>query len=192
MISIPETSFVTILWFVLALSYGIVTTFWLLTMQRALEAIPENPKFKPSYVWITFIPLFGLYWQFVVVKNVADGLSAEYIRRGIIPREGRPGYSVGFTANILLCCALIPSFGILIAIFSNISRIIHLFKIKNYTSELEEVIRVQMQYTQVPLPPIDFQQYTNPSMEEELMKNNPNRFMPPQTPEEIESRWKRK
>ena len=120
------------------------------------------------------------------------GLGGEYIRRGIIPREPRPGYNVGFTANVLFCCVVVPTFGILIAIISNFTRLIHLVKIKNFTTELEKIIQTQMQFSQTPEASKNWPAAENVVVEEELKKNNPNRFMPPQTAEEIERRWKKK
>ncbi len=190
MFSILDTSFLNLLWIILGIVWVIVNTFWLIQMQRALELVSSTSKMKPQNVWLAFIPLFGLYWQFMVVNAVADSFGAEYIRRGIIPREARPGYNTGLTANILFCCAAIPTFGILISLISNITRLIHLVKIKNYTSELGNIIQTQMQYAQQ--MPIYYPEEKNISFEETLQKNNPNRFMPPQTPEEIERRWKKK
>jgi hypothetical protein len=189
MFNIVQTNFITTLWLALLFTWLIVNTFWLLTMQRALELVFPNCKMKPANVWLTYIPAFGLYWQFAVVQAVADSLGQEYIRRGIIPKEGRPGLSVGYTANILLCCALLPTFGILVALVSNISRLMHLFRIKNYMKELEEIMQVQMQYAQMPQPVMNFQPEINPASEEELKNNNPERFMPPETPEEARKRW---
>ena len=114
MFSILDTSFLNLLWIILGIVWVIVNTFWLIQMQRALELVSSTSKMKPQNVWLAFIPLFGLYWQFMVVNAVADSFGAEYIRRGIIPREARPGYNTGLTANILFCCAAIPTFGILI------------------------------------------------------------------------------
>ncbi|HET6991264.1 MAG TPA: hypothetical protein VFJ43_08075 [Bacteroidia bacterium] len=193
MFSIVDTSIMTILWIILGVFWVFTTVFWALQMFRALELVSETAKMKPQNVWLTFIPLFGLYWQFAVVSAVADSLGQEYIRRGIIAREGRPGYNAGMTANILLCCAVIPTFGILVAIISNITRLIHLAKIKNYTAELGNIIQTQMQYAQqTPQIPFVYQSEINPTIEENLQKNNPNRFMPPITPEENEKRWRKK
>lgn len=192
MISFLLDGLVEWLWWILLVTWGIITAFWLQVMQRALEQVFPFNKMKPKNVWLTFIPFFGLYWQFAVVQSVADSLGKEYIRRGIIPREPRPGFGVGLTANILLCCALIPNFGILIALISNISRIIHLFKIKKYTAELAEIMRVQMEYPQpeqlrdFPPPQI------NSAFEEALKQNNPNRFLPPETEEEARKKWGRR
>jgi predicted RNA-binding protein with RPS1 domain len=183
----------TILWIILGVIWVFTTVFWTLQMFQALDLVSSTAKMKPQNVWFTFIPFFGLYWQFAVVIAVGDSLGEEYRRRGIIARESRPGYNVGMTANILLCCAVIPTFGILVAIISNITRLIHLAKIKNYTKELENIIQTQMQYA-IQTTPIAFtyQPEINPSIEENLQKNNPNRFMPPMTPEENEERWRKK
>lgn len=191
MFSLLDVDLVNVLWVVLIISWAVVNALWSLVMQRALELVNPLHDMKPSQVWFTFIPVFGLYWQFEVVQKVADSLGQEYIRRGIIAREPRPGFGVGLTANILLLCAFIPSFGILVALVSNISRLIHMYKIKNYTVELEGIIRTQMQYAQMPVEPVFFVD-TNAALEEELKKNNPNRFMPPETEEEIEKRWRKK
>ncbi|CAN5857128.1 hypothetical protein BH11BAC7_BH11BAC7_07440 [soil metagenome] len=114
MFSIPEVDLVNALLLILLFSWVVIGVFWLQVMQRALELVRPFNKMKPSQVWLTFIPLFGLYWQFMVVHHVADSLGEEYRRRGIITREARPGFGVGLTANILLCCAVIPGFGILL------------------------------------------------------------------------------
>ena len=190
MFSIADTGFVTVLWCILISTWAGVTAFWLVVMQKALEILPPEQKMPPKNVWLAFIPFFGLYWQFEVVRVVADAMGKEYIRRGIIPREPRPGFGSGLSANIMTCCAVIPSFGLLVALAGNITRLIHIAKIKKYTSDLEKMMSVQMEMPQ------NFQnenfQDVNPALEEELKKNNPNRFMPPQTPEEIEKRWRRK
>jgi hypothetical protein len=192
MFSLVDVDLLNMLLIILVITWIIVNIFWLRVMQRALEPLTSFTKMKPEKVWLTFIPVFGLYWQFVVVQNVADSIGEEYLRRGIIPRERRPGFNAGLTANILLCCAFIPTFGILVALASNITRIIHLVKIQNYTAELDGIIRVQMQTPQIPLPQFDISEYANPKAEEELRRNNPERFMPPVTPEQIEARWRKK
>jgi hypothetical protein len=191
MFSIVDMDLINMLWIILGATWILVNTFWLLQMQRSLELVSATAKMKPEMVWLTFIPLFGLYWQFAVVSAVANSFGDEYVRRGIIPKEGRPGYNVGMTANILLCCALIPTFGILVALISNITRLIHLAKIKNYTKELETIIQTQMQYAQQ-IPQIPFVYEPKPEIEETLQQNNPNRFMPPRIPGEDDERWRKK
>jgi hypothetical protein len=177
------------LWILLFISWAVINVFWCVQMQKALVSVFPNNKMKPQYVWLTFIPFFGLGWQFWVTKNVGEALGEEYERRGIIAREARPGNNVGLTANILLCCAILPTVGILIALFGQIPRIIQIVKVKNATDELEKIIQTQMQYPVMPPPiyepPIDQQA-------EEIKKNNPDRFKPPQKPETDYERWRKK
>ena len=191
MFNIADSTFVTVLWCILFFSWAGVTAFWLVAMQQALEILPPEKKMPPKNVWLTFIPFFGLYWQFEVVRVVADAMGREYIRRGVIPREPRPGFSSGLSANIMTCCAVIPNFGILVALTGNITRLIHIAKIRKYTADLRHMISVQQE-----IQPAGFQndimQDVNPALEEELKKNNPNRFMPPMTEEEERKRWGRK
>jgi hypothetical protein len=191
MLEYLDLPFVNTLWILLALSWVIVNIFWCIEMQKAL-LLTSNTKMQPQNVWLVYVPLFGLVWQFLVVAAVADSLGEEYHRRGVISREARPGYASGTNANVLLTCAVIPAFGIAIALFSNIPRIIHLTKIKNYRIELEKIIQTQMQYPQQPQIPLEYFSESTQSVNEEMQKNNPERFMPPRNPEEEYDRWRKK
>ncbi len=178
--------FETVLWGFLLVSWLITSVFWCITMQRAMERVPhEYRDMPPVNVWLVFVPFFGLYWQFAVVSAVANGLGGEYARRQVIPREARPGYSSGMTAGILFCCGLIPVFGILVAIASNIPRLIHLARIKNYCTELDQVVAFQSQFIPPPPPPAEWK---TPEPQRDNSAN-PERYMPPQTEEEIRKRW---
>ena len=178
------------LWKLLFIGWGVVNIFWCLQMQKALVQFSRKHEMHPPNVWLVYIPLFGFFWQFLVTKAVADSLGEEYFTRGIIPREAKPGYSSGLSSNILFCCAIIPAFGVAVALFSIIPRIIHLTKIRNYCEELEKIAQAQMNYVQQ--PQTFYQTETDSNAEEELKKNNPERFMPPRTPEEEYERWRKK
>jgi len=50
----------------------VVAVFYCLTMQKALErCAPSNRAMVPGMVWLLFIPLFNIVWQFFVVLNVS-------------------------------------------------------------------------------------------------------------------------
>ena len=52
--------------------------FYLITLQSTLKAISEeNRKMPPNNVWLQLIPLFGIVWHFIIIKNMADSISAE-------------------------------------------------------------------------------------------------------------------
>ena len=192
MFGLWDSELINNLWLLLIFSWIILYVFWCIQMQKALLLVVPNCKMKPQNVWLVFIPFFGLAWQFWVTGKVADSLGEEYERRGIIARESKPGYNAGLTAGILLCCAVLPTIGILVGLFGIIPGIIHVVKVKNASEELEKIIQTQMQYPvqalQVPVyePPIAS------DTEEEMKKNNPERFMPPRTPEEDLERWRKK
>jgi hypothetical protein len=79
--------------------------FYLLTLQKALNRCsPENRAMNPGMVWLMFVPLFNLVWQFMIVLNVAKSLGAEFQKRGIA-EEPEPGKTLGLVMCIgnLIC-----------------------------------------------------------------------------------------
>ncbi|HVN57565.1 MAG TPA: hypothetical protein VMT63_04655 [Bacteroidales bacterium] len=113
--------------------------FYILTLQGTLQEVkPENRRMDPGLVWLTIIPLFGIIWQFIVVGNIADSLKAEFAQRNINAGEDRPGYSIGLTFCILICCSIIPFLGILTAVAGFVCWIIYWVKIADYRSMLRQ------------------------------------------------------
>ena len=56
----------------------VVAVLFMLTQFNTLMAIrPGNRMMKPSSVWLQIIPFFNFYWQFVVVKRIAESLQNE-------------------------------------------------------------------------------------------------------------------
>ena len=87
---------------------------FILTQQNTLKEIrPENRELSPGLVWLQFIPLFNLYWIFVVVTRIADAISKENISfqddsiLGIVDYDAveavgkRPTYKIGMAWCIL-------------------------------------------------------------------------------------------
>src|SRR5687768_4823839 len=69
---------------------------FLLTLQKTLSIIsPENRKMPPSNVWLMFIPIFNIVWQFIMVGRIADSIREECVRLNIPVREERPTYNIG-------------------------------------------------------------------------------------------------
>ena len=85
-----------------------MTILWLREMQRSLEACnPVSRQLEPSLVWLTFIPLFGLVWQFICSKRVGDSLSREYYRRQWSNEEECPGNEQGIITAVTVCLVTI-------------------------------------------------------------------------------------
>lgn len=117
----------------------IVYIMHLSAMSAALEAIPQPlRKMPPGNVWLTFIPLFGIVWQYIMVAAVSDSIKAEFMRRGVPRDEDRPGYNMGLTSCILWTCRVIPYIGLIPALIGIIMRLTHMNRIKSYTKFFNE------------------------------------------------------
>jgi hypothetical protein len=123
---------------ILIFGFGLIPLiFYLITLQSTFNEInEENRKMQPGLVWLSLIPLFGLVWQFIIVSNLADSLSAEFLNRSVNVIEKRPGYSTGLAYSILFCCSIIPVLGILTSIAGLVLWIIYWVKISQYKSLL--------------------------------------------------------
>src|SRR5687768_11891449 len=70
---------------VIAVLIGMIPKiFYLLTLHRAIEKVsPQHQQMPPGQVWLEFIPVFNLVWQFYNVNNVTRSLELEFQARGI-------------------------------------------------------------------------------------------------------------
>ena len=113
--------------------------FYLITLKNTFNEISsENQKMKPSQVWLTLIPFFGIVWQFIIVNKMANSLKLEFTKRNIKIEEDRPGISIGMTYCILSCCSIVPYLGVLTSIGALVCWIIYWVKINGYKIKLQE------------------------------------------------------
>jgi hypothetical protein len=140
LLSLPGGSEWILILILIALCLALLPTiFYLITLQNTLKEVSyENRKMQPSEVWLMLIPLFGLVWQFIIINRIADSLKSEFDKRNISVDEERPGYSIGLTYCILLCCGWIPVLGILASIGGLICWIIYWVKINGYKTKLQQ------------------------------------------------------
>jgi hypothetical protein len=105
--------------------------FYLLTMQKALNlAGREHRNMEPGLVWLSFIPFFGIVWQFFVVKHVSDAVKNWAAAND---REvGDGGWNIGLAGCILFCCSWIPLLGPLAAIGGLVCHIIWWIKVADF------------------------------------------------------------
>lgn len=90
------------------LLFTIPFVFYLLTLQNTFNEIcEENRKIRPGQVWLTLIPIFGLFWQFVIVYKMAISLREELSKRNIKVEEKKPGLGVGLASGILIWISII-------------------------------------------------------------------------------------
>lgn len=107
--------------------------FYMITLQKTLEAIsPENRMMPPGQVWLLMIPIFNYIFQFIAVNKIADSIKAECYRLSIPVAEDRPTYNIGLTKNILGICGLIPVLGSIFSLGFIICWIIYWVKVNEY------------------------------------------------------------
>jgi uncharacterized membrane protein len=80
----------------------VVHVFFLLTLQKALFRVsPWNRLLEPALVWLAFIPIFNIVWNFYLATRIPDSLRNEFRERG---RDDGSDYgkSVGLAYAILV------------------------------------------------------------------------------------------
>ena len=121
-----------IAFFIVAI-FLIPTIFYLLTLQKALQAVSvENRRMPPGQVWLSLIPLFNLIWMFIVVNKIAESFAAECYLLNIPTDETNPTQGIGNTKNILALCTMIPIVGVLAGIGYIVCWIMHWVKVNEY------------------------------------------------------------
>jgi hypothetical protein len=90
---------------------------------------------EPGQVWLQLIPLFGLFWQFVVVNRIAESLRKEYRSRGW-RKSGDFGQGLGTIECVLTVLSLVPFINYLTSLPALICFIIYWVKIAGFSKEL--------------------------------------------------------
>ena len=119
----------------------LIWLFYANTVRKTLLQIaPENRLMPPNMAWLLAVPLFNIYWNFVVASRVADSLTNEFFDRKIAEEEN-PGRAVGmWYAGLFLATNVpLPPF-ILVTLFllSIIYFIVYWVKVNNFRNLLVE------------------------------------------------------
>lgn len=113
------------------------TILFLIALQKALAACsPGSRRMPPSNVWLLFIPIFNIVYQFIVVGAVSESLQAEFRLRNM-PLQGDAGKSLGIAWCVLGLCGIIPFLGILAGLASLICWILYWVRIAEHTRQLQ-------------------------------------------------------
>lgn len=82
--------------------------FFLITLMKALQECSfHNQMMAPGLVWLNFVPLLNLVWQFIVVVQVGNSLKKEYEDRGLRSSDDSFGKGLGITylaLNLISAC----------------------------------------------------------------------------------------
>lgn len=124
--------------------------FFFLTQHNTLAAIqPKNRNMSPGEVWLQFIPLFGIVWQFFVVSRIADAIQRELASEEtfsfeiessayrVEPYGPKPTHSIGMTYCTLICCGIIPFLGIFASLAGFICWIIYWVQLAEYKNKIQ-------------------------------------------------------
>lgn len=109
--------------FICALILGVLLYIAFLgLLQRTLNCVAkERRTISPWSIWALLIPVVNLIFQFLVVREIARSLRAEFNYRKSNIKEDRPGYDLGLLmcfANVLTpFCVYENSIGIIALIF---------------------------------------------------------------------------
>ena len=123
--------------------------FFLIAQQNTLRVVEtQNRTMNPGQVWLQLIPLFGLIWQFIVVKNIADSLRNELDSRNRESNLGiwdegitdevniHPTFTTGQWYCIMVCISVIPYLGFLTWIFALVLWIVYWGQLNKYRKML--------------------------------------------------------
>jgi hypothetical protein len=88
----------------------------------------------PANVWLLFIPIFNIVWQFIVVDKIAQSIGGECARLNIPVKEPKPTYGIGLAWNICNLFTIIPIIG---GLASLVTFIIYWVKVAEYKKLIE-------------------------------------------------------
>ena len=112
------------------------TILYVLSLQKCLTLCsPEVRAMSPGLVWLLFIPLFNIVWQFFIVINIAKSVQGECLKRGL-PCEQNPGQAIGLAMCILAICGIIPLVGIVASLAGLVCWIIYWVKVAGFSARL--------------------------------------------------------
>lgn len=116
---------------VFTLIFLIPFIFFLVAQQNVIKTVnPGNRVIKPGQVWLQLIPIYGLIWQFSVVRGIADSLRNELESRNRESKLGiwdggitdevniHPTFTTGQWYCIMNCITCIPFVGFLTGFFA--------------------------------------------------------------------------
>lgn len=119
----------------------IVRYFYCRSIRNLLRLIAmENRFLEPKHAWLAMIPIFSIYWNFVLAHRLSNSLNNEFYDRKIAEEE-RPGLVSGLSYAIFAALANIPLGTFYITFFGTLTLIYFIrfwVKIENFRTLLLE------------------------------------------------------
>ncbi len=136
--------------FMLALIGLLPFILFIKVQYETLKQVAEQNRAMPAaQVWLQLIPVFGLIWQFHVVRSIADSLRNELEFRNSVSTLGiweeaildeaniHPTFTTGQWYCITVCITLIPFIGFVTWIFALILWITYWNQLIKYKKMLQ-------------------------------------------------------
>ena len=131
---VAGTVFLVVLLGMLAL-----TIAYILTLSRTLQKCsPASRTMQPGMVWLLFVPILNLVWNFLVVNAISESLTKEFRLRGVLFFESEPGKRIGMPMAICGVCSMIPILGILAALAYLVLWIVYWVKVSEFMKMLDQ------------------------------------------------------
>ena len=115
-------------WFVVMVLCGLIyipLIFYILTLQRALEAVDQTMRpVAPGLVWLLLIPLFNFIWIFFLVVWITKGFEKMW-QAGRLTTQTSAGFGVGIAYGVCWALCLIPGLNLLLMIPALVLWILH-------------------------------------------------------------------
>lgn len=128
-----------LLQFVFLLVFLVPYIFFLLTLYRTAEQISiENRRLAPAQVWLLLIPLFNLFWMFVVINKLANSIRQECDRLNISYSQPTPTKDIGNIYALLAIASLMPVIGFFFGLGALICWIIYWTQVARYRKQFIE------------------------------------------------------
>ncbi len=123
----------------------LVRFFYCKTLYNTLKLIAEGNRFmKPREAWLAMIPIFSIYWNFMIASHLSNSLTNEFFDRKIAEEEN-PGKTAGITYALLLAlanCPISSGFMIAMGICSFVFFIRYWIKVDHFRTLLVEHNRI--------------------------------------------------
>lgn len=122
---------------------------FLVTQYRTLRLVrPENRRMPPGQVWLQLIPLFGLVWQYYVIRKISDSIRVELsspvgdsiLSDEALDLEERPTYQVGigYATAMVLTVLPIMFFKSICVLVALVLWIVYWVQLSKYKKKLSE------------------------------------------------------
>ena len=145
-----EEKMFIVIFTVLAVCVIIPIILFFLAQQNTLKAIqPANRDMTPANVWLQLVPIFNLYYQFVVVNKISSSIDKEIESRmdetTILPAINSSSNAgslrnIGIIYCVLSLLSAIPMVGTLCSIAALVCLIIYWVRLVDFKKKIEGAV----------------------------------------------------